>query len=95
MLLVDPNYIGTSVENANLNENKIKVFSNLSSSMVTVSNMEGKTTLEIYSLTGAVLKTVQINSEEENIDISGFAKGSYIFRFSSRNFVQSEIVLKK
>ncbi|HTN47568.1 MAG TPA: T9SS type A sorting domain-containing protein, partial [Flavipsychrobacter sp.] len=51
--------------------------------------------VQITDLTGKVLKTVQMQSSEEQIDMSSLASGIYLMKYSDADHTQTVRVSKK
>ncbi len=51
------------------------------------------TTLEVYNLLGKVVKTVELNSQNTQVDVSGLSNGTYIVRVMNGNKVSTKKVI--
>lgn len=94
LLLVDPDYVSTSIK-----ETSNKKFNlNSSNNLVTITQKDGYyngSWLEVHSLTGALVTKVLIENAQTEIDTNHWAKGVYVFKFTAGSFTQSELVLKQ
>lgn len=75
------NLITTSTNDIN-NENQLMIFPNPTHSIVKISTEHSKFSeddrIEIYSIMGEKIFSSKIHSQETNIDLSNYAKGTYI-----------------
>lgn len=68
---------------------KIKVYPNPANNEITIES-EQLSMIEIFNIQGQLLKTIKANTNNTNIDISGFAKGLYFVKLnnSSTTFIK-------
>lgn len=94
MLLVDPDHSGVSSPDLK-NNKRIKVYPNPATDKVTFSQtQDDDVTLEIRSLTGSLVREMQLSSLSETVEISDLAKGMYLFNLSTNSFSQTERIIK-
>lgn len=79
--------------------NGIKIFSmypNPASTVFTLMTAE-MGTMQIVDANGQLVKTVNVNSNKQDIDLSGFAAGSYLVRFTSAkgNVSSGKLLIQK
>lgn len=68
----------------------IKVYPNPTSGIVEIENVENAT-INVYSLAGNLVKTVQSNTVHTSFNLTGLAKGTYIIKVVKEN----EVITKK
>ncbi|MDD3859561.1 MAG: choice-of-anchor J domain-containing protein [Bacteroidales bacterium] len=87
--------VGITSSVDNIINNDVSVFPNPSTSIITLSNVEGAT-IEIINIMGQVVKTVNSSYEVNNIDLSNFANGTYFVKVvKGSNVSTSKINLVK
>ena len=70
--------------------NNVKVYPNPTTGLVNLENVENAT-INVYSLAGNLVKTVQSTSVNASINLTGLAKGTYLVKVVKAN----EVVTKK
>lgn len=82
-------HVGIAEKSSNT-ENNVKVYPNPTSGLVTVENAE-HSTINVYSIAGNLVKTVESNTVSTSVDLTGLAKGTYIVKVIKEN----EVITKK
>jgi len=78
----DPACIKLSVDNRNMAAD-IVIYPNPVNGMAYVQNLpKGNYTCTIYSNTGVLIKTLQLNGNQTQLDMTGLAMGSYVVRIT-------------
>ena len=80
----------TSVVNTSKASNDVKVYPNPTTGLVKIANA-GTATINVYSIAGNLVKTVESNAGLTTIDLSGMAKGTYLVKIVKTN----EVITKK
>jgi len=94
MLLVDPDHSGVSSPDLK-NNKRVKVYPNPATDKVTfMQAQDDDVILEIRSLTGSLVREMQLSALTETVEISDLAKGMYLFNLSSNSFSQTERIVK-
>jgi hypothetical protein len=70
--------------------NDLKVYPNPTTGHIKLENVENST-IQVYSLSGTLVKTKKSNNKNTTINISEFAKGTYLIRVVKEN----EVITKK
>lgn len=76
------NTLVTGTNNIKTN-NSINVYSNPEKETLTILNLSKKTTANIYDLSGKLLLTKQLNTNDAEINVSQLKKGIYIIKLSN------------
>ncbi|MFT4698623.1 MAG: beta-glucanase (GH16 family) [Flavobacteriaceae bacterium] len=82
------------IDNNNLNV--VSVYPNPMTDLLTVKvplEFLG-TQLEIYSMLNQKLLTMDIHSENFNVDVSGLGNGTYLLQIKNKNMIHSELLIK-
>jgi hypothetical protein len=98
MLLVDSDQDYVSAKTFSNQEKRVSVFPNPATDKITLTQSVGKETgmkLEIRSMTGVLIKTVQILNGRQTVEIGDLAKGLYLFSITSENYSQTELIDKR
>ena len=61
---------------------RLRVFPNPTSGLVTIAGNFGTTSLEVYNVLGAMVMQRELNAEETQMDISNLPSGVYMFRMT-------------
>ncbi len=78
------NYLATLSTNDFLFNNKVKIFPNPSSSILIIENFEKQIQkIEFLDLQGRIIKTINENKNEYQIDISNLQTATYIIKLST------------
>ena len=84
----DANVNVKEVKNSTMNN--VRVYPNPTTGIIKVQNAENAT-INIYSLAGNLVKTIESNAVSTSVDLSEFAKGTYLVKVVKAN----EVVTKK
>jgi hypothetical protein len=98
MLLIDPDQAWTSNTLLPANEKKVSVYPNPATDQITISEISehgNAMKLEIRSITGSIIRTVQLSGLQETVEIGDLAKGIYLFNLLSDSFSQTERIVKR
>lgn len=85
-----------SISEKDISEN-VNIYPNPSSGIFTIEiNTKGKeeTEIEVYSVTGQLIKTQIENSDKFQIDISEMNKGMYLLKVQNKNSITSKRIIK-
>jgi hypothetical protein len=97
MLLVDPDKTGISKTQLPVNEKRVKVFPNSAIDKITCYQKPGHDNnmkLEICSVTGTLIRAIQISGLQQTVEFGDLAKGVYLFNFSTDTYSQTERIVK-
>jgi hypothetical protein len=78
------------------NNNVFIVFPNPSNGLFTIDLIdENKATMEVFDMTGRIIKTVQLNKNDHyTLDLSGYAKGQYMIKMNGAQQQLQKIILE-
>ena len=76
-------------------DNSVTVFPNPTSGLVQIKNGEWRMeNVEVYDAYGKLLNTMNVNDHTVNLDLSGYAKGTYFVRVTTERGVVTKRVVK-
>lgn len=79
-----------------LNANDFEVYPNPVVNKVTVANIKNGKTIKVLSVTGAIMKTEQVNNRSlVTIDLSRYSNGTYILKIETEEGVASRLIIKE
>ncbi|MFT7344937.1 MAG: hypothetical protein ACI9XP_001529 [Lentimonas sp.] len=85
-------------ENIGLNEtqlNLVSIYPNPATNLITITSESIIETVEIYSVTGQLVKSVEMNSVTSKINVEGLKSGSYVIELLSGENKQTERLIIK
>jgi hypothetical protein len=95
MLLVDPDHTGISNTELPVKEKRVILYPNPANDKITFSQIqENIMKLEIRSINGSLIKTMQISGLHETVDIGDLTKGIYFINLLTDTFSQTERIIK-
>ncbi len=74
--------------------NNVKIYPNPTNGLVNIKNVEGAT-IEVYSITGNLIKTVKSNNVNVSINLSDLPKGTYLVKVINDTVITKKINLVK
>ena len=76
-------------------DNSVTVFPNPTNGLVQIKNGEWRMeNVEVYDAYGKLLNTMNVNDHTANLDLSGYAKGTYFVRVTTEKGVVTKRVVK-
>ncbi len=84
----------TTLNNETTVFSKLSYFPNPVKDVFTVSNLEGNSQIEVYTVLGQQMITKNYDSKDVNLDFSGFNNGIYLVKITSQNETKTIKVLK-
>ena len=76
-------------------DNSVTVFPNPTTGMIQIQNSESRMeNVEVYDAYGKLLNTMIVNDHTANLDLSGYAKGTYFVRVTTEKGVVTKRVVK-
>ena len=72
----------------------LKYFPNPVKEIITLSNIEGNSQIEVYSILGQLMLSKNYNSQEINLDFSDYTNGIFLIKITSQNETKTLKVLK-
>ncbi len=84
---------GVSVEPIHV-ANDVKIYPNPTNGLVNIKNVEGAT-IEVYSITGNLIKTIKSNDVNVSINLSGLSKGTYLIKVINDTVITKKVNLVK
>lgn len=91
------NYLATTLSTIDFSlKNNFKIFPNPSSNILFIDNFENQIKkIEFFDLQGRMVKTILVNNEKYQIDISNLLSGTYIVKLSTETENQIVKFVKK
>ncbi len=76
-------------------DNTVTVFPNPTTGLIQIENGEWRMeNVEVYDAYGKLLNTMSVNDHTVNLDLSGYAKGTYFVRVTTEKGVVTKRVVK-
>jgi hypothetical protein len=72
---------------------EVNIYPNPAHSNIRIANIEENSTLEIYSIQGRLIKTKELNENDNIVNIEGLNSGSYILKIIKESEVYSDILV--
>jgi len=97
MLLVDNDHSDISTFGSHTNDKLVSVYPNPATNTLLISQKIGDVVsyqIFFHSITGSLIRTMQINQLEQTIDIHDLEKGIYLINFLTDKYSQTERIVK-
>ncbi|WP_343644147.1 S8/S53 family peptidase [Chryseobacterium sp.] len=77
-------------------DSEVNIYPNPAKTVVNINlGKASKAVITIYDMSGKLVKTVNVNSKVNKIDISDLAKGTYMFKIVMNNIIKNTKVIKE